>query len=63
LSRVLCRDSDCAEDSTRDDADPVSPAPRLTSVMLLATSAVLRRRIAGDRVGRQALAIERGRDG
>src|ERR1700681_2125118 len=42
LSRLLCRDSDCADDSTRAEAVPVSPAPRLTSVMLAATSAVPR---------------------
>jgi hypothetical protein len=34
--RVLSVESDCAEDSTLDDATPVSPAPRLTSAMLVA---------------------------
>jgi hypothetical protein len=42
LSRPLSLDSDCAEDSTRADAEPVSPARRSTSVILVATSAVLR---------------------
>src|SRR3981189_17500 len=34
LRRLLSPDSDCAADSTCDEADPVSPAPRCTSVML-----------------------------
>jgi len=36
LSRWLSRESAFADDSTWLDAAPVSPAPRLTSVMLLA---------------------------
>jgi hypothetical protein len=31
LSRLLSFDSDCAEDSTCAEAEPASPAPRLTS--------------------------------
>jgi hypothetical protein len=34
---LLSPTSDCAEDSTCDEAAPVSAAPRLTSVMLAAT--------------------------
>src|SRR5689334_10425224 len=34
LRRLLSRDSDCAADSTCEDAEPVSPAPRCTSTML-----------------------------
>ena len=34
---MLSLDSDCAEASTCAEAEPVSPAPRLTSVMLVAT--------------------------
>src|SRR5262245_43512853 len=37
LSRLESEDSDCADDSTCDDAVPVSPAPRCTSVMLAET--------------------------
>ena len=33
LSRLLSLDSDCAADSTCDEAEPVSPAPCCTSVM------------------------------
>ena len=40
LRWVLSRESDCAEASTCAEAEPVSPAPRLTSVILAATSAV-----------------------
>src|SRR5664279_3635769 len=34
LSRLLSPDSDCAAESTCDEAEPVSLAPRCTSVML-----------------------------
>src|SRR5215467_5415402 len=34
LRRLESDDSDCAEDSTCEEAEPVSPAPRCTSVML-----------------------------
>src|SRR5581483_5843982 len=37
FSRFDSFDSDCAEDSTCEEAAPVSPAPLLTSVALLAT--------------------------
>src|ERR1043166_6950457 len=37
LSRLLSPESICAADSTCEDADPVSPAPRWTSPMLLET--------------------------
>ena len=37
LSRLLSLDSDCAAESTCEDADPVSLAPRCTSVMLADT--------------------------
>src|SRR6516164_1978810 len=40
LRRFESDDSDCAEDSTCDDAEPVSLAPRLTSTMLDATELV-----------------------
>src|SRR3979490_1975641 len=40
LRWVLSRASDCAEDNTCADATPASPAPRLTSVMLLVTCTV-----------------------
>jgi hypothetical protein len=40
LRLLLSLDSDCAEASTWAEAEPVSPAPRLTSVMLVATCAV-----------------------
>src|SRR6266480_4745560 len=33
LRRLLSPDSDCAAERTSDEADPVSPAPRCTSVM------------------------------
>jgi len=34
LRRLLSLDSDCAAESTCEDADPASLAPRCTSVML-----------------------------
>src|SRR5712691_9962313 len=34
LRRLLAKDSDCAAERTCDEADPVSLAPRCTSVML-----------------------------
>jgi len=37
---LLSLDSDCADASTWADAEPVSFAPRLTSVMLVATCEV-----------------------
>ena len=39
-ARALLRDSDWAEASTCAEAEPVSPAPRFTSLMLDATSEV-----------------------
>src|SRR5258706_11224516 len=35
--RLLSFESNCADESTWEDAVPVSPAPRLTSAMLVAT--------------------------
>src|SRR5450759_5748073 len=35
--RLFSFDSNCADESTWEDAEPVSPAPRLTSAMLVAT--------------------------
>ena len=66
LRRLLSLDSDCAEASTCAEAEPVSPAPRLTSVMLVATwrgavGGLLD--VAGDLLGRRALLLDRGRDG
>src|SRR5260370_9199487 len=40
LSRLESPDSDCAAESTCEDAEPVSPAPRCTSVSLGETSMV-----------------------
>ena len=40
LRRLLSFDNNCAADKTRDDATPVSLAPRSTSVMLDETSLV-----------------------
>src|SRR5260370_6190504 len=37
LSRLLSPDSDCAAESTCEEAEPLSDAPRCTSVMLAAT--------------------------
>src|SRR5207237_8538802 len=37
LRRLLSPDSDCAADNTCEDAEPVSEAPRCTSVMLADT--------------------------
>ena len=65
-SRVLSTDSDCADVSTWAEAEPVSPAPRLTSVMLLATSCGALRRllhVAGDFLRRRALLLDRRGDG
>src|SRR5438105_5212989 len=35
--RLFSLDSSCADESTWEDAEPVSPAPRLTSAILVAT--------------------------
>src|SRR5665811_605037 len=35
--RLFSFESNCADESTWEDAEPVSPAPRLTSAMLVAT--------------------------
>src|ERR1700687_4902444 len=35
--RLFSLESNCADESTWEDAEPVSPAPRLTSAMLVAT--------------------------
>src|SRR3979411_2688800 len=37
LRRLLSRDSDCAAESTCEDAEPVSPAPRCTSTRVAET--------------------------
>src|SRR3954471_11225118 len=37
FSRLFSFDSSCAEDSTCDEAEPLSPAPRCTSAMQVAT--------------------------
>src|SRR5260370_41169697 len=35
--RLFSLESNCADESTWEDAEPVSPAPRLTAAMLVAT--------------------------